>query len=213
MTERTFLHRAGYNLARSLLRLLCVTCFRIRSAGRERIPAEGGALVCSNHQSYLDPVFVGVIFRRHLNYLARKTLFKFGPFGWLIGFVNAIPIDRDGFGLSGIKETLTRMKRGEMVLIFPEGTRTETGEMTPLKAGFVSVARRGKVPLLPVALDGGFDAWPRNARWPRPRRVCVCVGELISPELIAALDDEQLVAELERRMRECQAQARSLRGR
>ena len=213
MAQRTLFQRTGYQFIRGLLRLLSVTFFRLRFQGRERIPAEGGALVCSNHQSYLDPIFVGVVFQRRLNYLARKTLFRFGPFGWLLGFIDVIPIDRDGFGLGGIKETLTRLKRGELVLVFPEGTRTATGELAPLKPGFVALARRSKTGLLPVGLDGAFNAWPRSARWPRPAKVHVCIGEMIPPERVTAMTDEDLVAELERRIRACQSQARIARQR
>jgi 1-acyl-sn-glycerol-3-phosphate acyltransferase len=211
MVERSRFKRYGYRLARALCRLVGVTMFQVRCAGHEHVPSEGGVLICSNHQSYLDPVLVGLGFTRPCNYLARDTLFRFGPFGWLIGFVNAIPIDREGGGLRGLKETLKRLKSGEMVLIFPEGTRTYDGEISPLKPGFLVLARRGRVPLLPVAVDGAFDAWPRNALLPRPSVVRVCIGEPISPEVAATLDDNQLLAEVETRMRACHAEARRRR--
>jgi len=199
--------RIGYNLFRAFSRLTAVVLFRIRCKGRHQVPAEGGALVCSNHQSFFDPVLVGLVLDRRLNYLARKTLFGFAPFRWAIEFLDAIPIDRDGFGIGGIKETLKRLKRGEMVLVFPEGTRTNDGSVASLKPGFVALARRGRTALVPVGLDGAFDAWPRNSRFPRPSRIHVCIGEPISPEMVAALTDEQLVDELERRIRDCHAQA------
>ncbi|HOU36076.1 MAG TPA: lysophospholipid acyltransferase family protein, partial [Candidatus Omnitrophota bacterium] len=78
----------------------------------------------SNHQSHLDPPLVGCGCRRQMNFLARNTLFRSPLFAKLISSVNAIPIDREGGGLAGLKETLRRLKRGEMVLVFPEGTRT-----------------------------------------------------------------------------------------
>ncbi len=76
--------------------------FRIRCHGREWVPREGGALVLSNHQSHLDPVLVGVACNRRLNFLARKTLFRFAPLGWLIDSLDAIPIDREGTVLGGL---------------------------------------------------------------------------------------------------------------
>jgi 1-acyl-sn-glycerol-3-phosphate acyltransferase len=207
MSQRSRTKRVGYYILRVLARLVAVLFFCIRCKGRDHIP-DGAALVCSNHQSFFDPVLVGMAFNGRLNYLARKTLFGFAPFRWLIEFLDAIPIDREGFGLGGIKETLTRLKRGEMVLVFPEGTRTHTGEVNPLKPGFVAVARRSRAALLPVAVDGAYDAWPRNARLPRLSRIHVCIGEAITPEFGANLDDEALVVELERRIRHCHAQAR-----
>ncbi|HPM79522.1 MAG TPA: lysophospholipid acyltransferase family protein [Candidatus Anammoximicrobium sp.] len=211
MVERSRFKRYGYTLARAMCRLVGVTMFQVRCTGHEHVPSEGGVLVCSNHQSYLDPILVGLGFTRHSNYLARDTLFRFGPFGWLIGFVNAIPIDREGGGIRGLKETLKRLKSGEMVLIFPEGTRSRDGNISPVKPGFLVLARRSRVPLLPVALDGAFDAWPRHALLPRPSVIRVCIGEPISPDFAATLNDDQLLAEVESRIRACHAEARRRR--
>lgn len=211
MAERSRFRRVGYLVLRGLCRLACVTMFQVRCAGHQHVPATGGVLVCSNHQSYLDPVLVGLGFRRHCNYLARETLFRFSPFGWLIAFVDAIPLDRDGGGLRGLKETLKRLKRGEMVLIFPEGTRSPDGNIAKLKPGFLVLARRGGAALLPVAVDGAFEAWPRRAWIPRPGIVRVCIGEPILPQVAATMTDEQLLAELESRIRACHAEARRQR--
>ncbi|MEX0585070.1 MAG: lysophospholipid acyltransferase family protein, partial [Pirellulales bacterium] len=148
--QRSLAARCWYDSLRTICRVFAVILFRIRCFGRERIPAAGGALVLSNHQSHLDPVLVGMMFNRRLNYLARQTLFRFAPFRWLIHSLDAIPIEREGLGIAGLKETLRRVRRGEMVLMFPEGTRSGDGRPRPLKAGFCAVARRAGVPLLPV---------------------------------------------------------------
>lgn len=197
-----------YDLFRVVARLATVLLLRMRCKGRRHIPASGPALVCANHQSVLDPPLIGLAFDRRLNYLARRSLFKSRLFAAFIEFLDAIPIDRDGSGLGGLKETLRRLKRGEMVLIFPEGTRTRDGEVSPLKPGFVSVARRSRAPLLPVGLDGAFDVLPTGAVLPRPTVVHLVIGEAISPEQAAELDDDALVAELEARIRRCHAEAR-----
>lgn len=213
MARRPLYKRSGYNFLQMLCRLTAILLLRVRGIDRENVPVQGGALVCSNHQSFFDPVLVGVVFNRRLNYLARKSLFRFAPFRWLIEFLDAIPIERDGFGIGGIKETLKRLKAGEMVLIFPEGTRTRDGSISALKPGFISLARRSKTPLLPVAMDGAYDAWPRNAKLPRPSKVVVCVGEPIDQEQIQQLDDDQLIQELDRRIHGCYAKAKAARGR
>ncbi|TVS18817.1 MAG: 1-acyl-sn-glycerol-3-phosphate acyltransferase [Planctomycetaceae bacterium] len=210
MSERSLSKRTSYAVLQVLAQGLGILLFSIRFLGREHIPVEGGVLVCSNHQSFFDPVLVGMGFRRRLNYLARKTLFRFYVFRWLIEFLDAIPIDREGGGLGGLKETLKRLKRGELVLIFPEGTRTRDGEVAALKPGFVALARRSKTPLLPVAVDGAYDAWPREAKFPRRSRVSVSIGPPMMPEYVRTLTDEQLVAELERRIRHCHAVARRM---
>jgi 1-acyl-sn-glycerol-3-phosphate acyltransferase len=82
-----------------------------------------------------------------------------------------------------------------------------------LKPGFVALARRSKSPLLPVSVDGAYDAWPREARFPHLSRIQVWIGEPMAPQLVQTLTDEELVAELERRIRDCHTAARLARQR
>jgi 1-acyl-sn-glycerol-3-phosphate acyltransferase len=159
----------------------------------------------------MDPVIVGLSFQRRLNYLARKSLFRFPPFRWLIEFLDAIPLEHTGLGIGGLKECLRRFKHGEMVLIFPEGTRTRDGSVQAFQPGFLTLARRGAVAVLPVGLDGAFDAWPRDALLPRLARIRVCVGEPFTAEQIKGLDDTQFLRQLEDRVRQCHAAARAAR--
>ena len=162
MSQRSLPNRLWYQFLRWLIYLAGILAYGVRYSGRVNIPKTGPVLVVSNHQSHFDPPLVGAGCWRRMNYLARKTLFHFAPLGWLIRSLDAIPIDRDGLGLNGIKESLRRLKRGEMVLIFPEGTRTRDGEMAPFRPGFTVLAARSKAWILPVAIEGAFDAWPRS---------------------------------------------------
>ncbi len=208
MSQRSLSLRLWYTFLKFVCQVLAVLVFRIRSFGRENVPETGGGLVMSNHQSNMDPVLVGLSTRRRLNYLARETLFGFAPFRWLIHSLDAIAIDREGLGLSGLKETLRRLKRGELVLMFPEGTRTWDGEFATLKPGFCALARRANVPLVPVAIDGAFEAWPRSRMLPRARAVRVQFGPPLWPSDMERLDDAALVAEIEGRMKACFEAAR-----
>jgi 1-acyl-sn-glycerol-3-phosphate acyltransferase len=212
-TQRSLPKRLWYDFLRVFCRMTGVVVFGIRVRGREHVPATGGALVLSNHQSHLDPVLVGLATDRRLNYLARDTLFGFAPFRWLIKSLDAIPLDREGIGLGGLKETLKRLKRGELVLIFPEGTRTRDGEVGRFKPGFCALARRANVPLLPVGIDGAFDSWPRTQPLPLPAMIHIQFGEPLAPEEIGRFDDEALVAEIRRRISACHAEARTMRRR
>jgi 1-acyl-sn-glycerol-3-phosphate acyltransferase len=211
MADRSLAKRLWYDYLHLVCRLLGVALYHVRCTGRENVPATGGVLVLSNHQSQFDPVLVGLAIDRRLNYLARETLFRFAPFRWLINSLDAIPIDRDGLGLAGLKETLRRLKRGELVLIFPEGTRTPDGEVHPLKPGFSALAQRCDVLLLPVAVDGAFDAWPRWQALPGLATIHVHIGEPISHERAKAFDERALVVEVERRMRDCHKVVRTRR--
>jgi len=200
-----------YRYLRVLARCAFVSLFGFRVFGQRNIPARGPVLILANHQSHFDPVLVGMCSRRRMNYLARESLFTFAPLRWLITSLDAIPIDRDGLGMSGVKETLRRLKREEIVLMFPEGTRTPHGEVTRMKPGFAALARRCRAPLLPVGIDGAFHAWPRTRPLPQLGTICVVIGEPLPPETVATLDDRQLVEAVDQRVRTCHARARRQR--
>lgn len=209
MSQRSLPSRVWYQFLRCLICLAGTLAFRLRYSGLENIPKTGAVLVVSNHQSHFDPPFIGTGCWRRMNYLARETLFRFAPLGWLIHTLDAIPIDRDGLGLNGLKESLRRLKRGEMVLIFPEGTRTRDGEVAPFRPGFTVLAARSKAAILPVAIAGAFDAWPRSQMFPRRGTIHVHFGQPIPPEEVASCDERDLVAEVEQRVRRCYADLRA----
>jgi 1-acyl-sn-glycerol-3-phosphate acyltransferase len=194
-----------YELLRIPTKLVWSLGYWVRYSGQQNIPPEGGVVVVSNHQSHFDPPLVGAGCRRRMNYLARASLFGFAPFRWLIQSLDAIPLDIEGIGLSGIKETLRRLRRGEMVLMFPEGSRTWDGEVGPFRPGFTALAVRGRASILPVALEGAFDAWPRWRRLPRLGVMHVHYGAPIAADELQAYDEDELIAETRSRVLECLA--------
>ena len=200
-----------YRTVRAVLSIVAVFVFHLRCLGRENTHIPGGALILSTHQSHFDPVLVGVAFNEHLNFLAKRSLFKSRLFGALLSLLNTIELDRDRSGLAGLKETLKRLKHGEKVVIFPEGTRSSDGLIAPLKPGFLSVARRGRVPLIPVAITGAFDALPRGSRVPLRYPMRVAIGQAISAEQVASLDDDGVLALLTQRLHQCYQQAQASR--
>jgi 1-acyl-sn-glycerol-3-phosphate acyltransferase len=204
--------RVIYDLSWHVVRFFGRFLLGAKFFGDHNLPRQGAVLICSNHQSYLDPILVGMASHRRLNYLARESLFRSAPFRWLIQFYNAIPIQRDGLGIGGLKETLRRLKRGEVVLVFPEGTRTPDGSVQPLKPGFCSVARRADATLVPVAIDGAFEAWPRNRRLPSFSRITIEFGRPLLPEDYAKMQDDELVENLRQRIIACLAAARARRS-
>src|SRR5438552_5239233 len=140
----------------------------LRTEGRQHIPARGAALLIANHQSFVDPVLIGLGKRRHLCYLARKTLFKNRAFAWLIRMLNAVPIDQEGVGKEGIKTILEQLRLGQAVVVFPEGERTHDGVMQPLRPGVQLLIKRAQVPIIPVGIAGAFEALPRWRWLPTP---------------------------------------------
>jgi len=205
------LRRAWYAALQQVARVLFVAAFGIRVYHRARLPRRGGVLVISNHQSYLDPILAAVGMPRPFHPMARESLFRFAPFRWLIRSLYAFPVRRGTADLGAVREALRRLKGGAVVLMFPEGTRTRDGSVGRLQGGPVTIAARAGVPILPLVIDGAFEAWPRTMRLPRPGPIRVACGPLVSAAEVAAGDPDEIMAAVRGRMVDLQAWLR--RGR
>jgi len=174
------LHRIWYATLLLISRALFIALFRIRVYGREHIPA-GGALLASNHQSYLDPVAIGLGLHREVSFMARDDLFDRPLFGSLIRSLNAFPVRKKSADRNAIREAVRRISEGGLVLVFPEGTRNDSGNLMQLQGGLAVVAKKARCPIVPVAVHGARDAWPKRFLifhfWP----VKVAFGPPIDP--------------------------------
>jgi 1-acyl-sn-glycerol-3-phosphate acyltransferase len=187
------MRRIVYRVLRLIARMLCVLWFRIRVEGRHHVPSQGGGMLLSTHQSGLDPILVGLACNRNLNFLARSTLFKNPAFSFFLKIVDSIEIDRERGGLSGLREMLSRLRSGKVVLLFPEGTRTDDGAIGVVKPGFFPIAKRSDVPLIPVAIVGAFECMPKGSKWIFPKPIAVVFGKPIPPEDYRNWSEEQAV--------------------
>ena len=186
--------------------LLAATC-GLRASGRDHIPDQGPVLLVSNHLSHLDVLILGILLNRPLNYVARSTLF-IGPLGWFIRSVGAFPINRDGMGAEGFKETLRRVRSGGIVTLFPEGTRTEDGDLGEMKSGIARLVARSKAPVVPAAIAGSFEAWPKSRVYPVAHPLRVHFGAPITTDQMSDLDPDALTALIRTRILQCQVIAR-----
>lgn len=202
-----------YFLMRGLCRIFCKILFRVQISGRENVPDKGPFLLASNHQSFLDPLFCGTPLRRHLHFLARDTLFRNKFFGWLIRSVNAMPVQRGRADLSAMKKIIGKLKEGKGVCLFPEGTRTPDGKIKALRPGFGLIAKRGDAIIVPVLIDGAFEAWPRHRKmFSSGCPIMVCYGKAISAEQIKGADERELAEQITETLRQMQSQTRQKHG-
>lgn len=148
--------------------LIVFVLYRHRWWNIHNIPAEGPTLLVCNHQSYLDLPVLGVgIYHRHFHPMARKTLFRNPVFGRLIRSLNAFEVDQESADIRSVRTAIDKLKAGHLVLLFPEGARTEDGRMGPFNPGLMLLIRRARPTVVPMAVDGVYDAWPINRKWPR----------------------------------------------
>lgn len=139
----------------------------------------GGVLLAANHQSFLDPVLIGLVANVPLKYMARRNLFAVPGFGMLVRALGAHPISRGTADTTALKTAMRLLRTGEKLLMFPEGTRTRDGRLGEFRPGVAAIAARCHVPILPVCVEGAFDSWPRTRALPRPARVAVAFGEMM----------------------------------
>jgi 1-acyl-sn-glycerol-3-phosphate acyltransferase len=194
-----------YEFCYWLVFFLYVIGFSLRVAGRRNVPRRGAVLIIANHQSFLDPVAVGLGVPRHVHYLARKTLFNNPLFGLWLRVVNCVPIDQEGVGKEGIRNILQRLGAGHPVLVFPEGERSEDGLMHPLRPGVGLLVKRVHVPIVPAGVAGAYHAWPRHRLVPAfaplflppsRRTIAVVYGPPRDPATLDGLSREQVLAVL-----------------
>ncbi|MFO0888162.1 MAG: lysophospholipid acyltransferase family protein [Isosphaeraceae bacterium] len=206
--DRSLAARLWYRLAQLVAGTGLAAFGGWRVTGQKDFPRHGGVLLVANHASFLDVFLLGISVRRPLNYVARSTLFVPG-LGLLMRSIGAFPIQREGMGASGMKETLRRLRRGGIVTLFPEGTRTRDGDLAPLKSGIAVLVSRAGVPVVPAGLAGTFEAWPRHRLLPRPHPLRIHYGKPIPPSEIAGMDHAAVTALIQERIRECLDLARA----
>jgi len=186
-----------FRLCHAAAWLLLTFFYRLRALGRDRVPEVGPLIVVSNHQSHLDPPIIGVTLRRrHIVPIARQGLFRNPLLGWLITNLNSIAINEKEGDSVAIRKAIKELAKGRCVLIFPEGSRTPDGILQPFKRGTWLLVSRARCSVLPVAIEGAFDAWPRTRKYPSlfGPRIMVSYGHPISYDRLEAMGPDASLA-------------------
>jgi 1-acyl-sn-glycerol-3-phosphate acyltransferase len=177
-----------YQSSTRLFKLFLLIWHRLKIRGAENIPKEGGVLIASNHASYLDPPVVGVGYRgRPVHFMARDTLWnsKFGS--WWMNKVGCIPVSRGTGDIKALKMTIKALKEGKAVSMFPEGTRTEDGELQEAKGGIGFIIEKSGCVVVPAYIDGSYKAHPKGTKFIKPCKLTVTFGKPITQEDFQAL--------------------------
>lgn len=172
--------RMAYWVGWMLLRPLFTLFFRLKFIGRRFLPS-GPHLLCSTHRSHLDSLAIGLAYppSRTVHFMAKKELFAVPFVGRVISWWGAFPVRRGKGDRDAIQLAVKLLEKGEVVGIFPEGTRQKGKEVKPLKTGAVRIALKAKVPIVPVYIQGTEEAFPKGAKLPRPGKVTLFFGEPI----------------------------------
>ena len=149
-------HDKIFRVSQFLLRLYFSLFFRIDVRGTEFVPRRGKLLFAANHVSGYDPPLVGCVIPRVVYFMAKKELFRHPLLRALLRFYNCIPVDRGEFGLSTLKKIEKLLSQGAGVLLFPEGTRTKSGQMGRPKLGLGMLAARNRADIVPIFIQGLF---------------------------------------------------------
>ena len=195
MTERPFLWKSLQGVAR----LLTTVLFDLKVEGLRHVPARGGVLIVSNHQGNLDPILLGVRMHRPLSYFAKSELFEaHAVANWLLRSLGGIPVRLGSGDVGAVKETIRRLQEGHVLNLYPEGSRSEDGEIGPMERGVALVVRRAKIPVVPAVIVGSFEAWSRHRQFPRSWPIRVTYGP---PMRLDGLDPDQILAAIDGTLR------------
>ncbi|KAF2781512.1 lysophospholipid acyltransferase family protein [Streptomyces coelicoflavus] len=191
-----FYYVLKYVLLGPLLRVV----FRPRIEGLDHVPGSGAAIVAGNHLSFSDHFLMPAVLRRRITFLAKAEYFT-GPGlkGRLTAFffrsAGQIPVDRSGkeAGQAAIREGLGVLGRGELLGIYPEGTRSHDGRLYKGKVGVAVMALRAGVPVVPCAMIGTFEAQPPGRKIPKLHPVVIRFGEPLDFSRYAGMEGEKAV--------------------
>ncbi len=200
-----------YYIARFICQWFCLTFFGIRAYGQRNVPRRGPVILASTHQSFLDPILVQVGLGRLAWIMARQTLFDNRLFSMLIRSLRAFPIDRGTADLGALHDAIEKLRGGDLLLLFPEATRTATGEIGRIHRGIGVIAHRADAPVVPVTIDGAFECWPRENLVFRPGRIRVMYGEPMRIEGSSRAELNAFVERLRERLVEQQRRLHRLR--
>lgn len=192
-----------YDFARPILKVIFNFIYAVKVTGLENLPEEGAYILSGNHKHIWDPVILAIQIRdRHLHFMAKDVLFKYKPMAWLLKTLYAIPVRREDNDIVAIKSAMKVLKNGEVLGLFPEGTRNKTDAvMLPPKGGVVLLAVRKKVPVVPVGIGGKYKLFGHvTVNFGKPIYLDQYYGVKLKPEQYVSICEEEIYPDIIRLM-------------
>jgi 1-acyl-sn-glycerol-3-phosphate acyltransferase len=161
--------------------------YRVRLRGTEKLPRTGGYIMASSHRSMMDIPLNARLTKRQLRYMGKASLFKVPVLGWFFRTLGGFEVQRDGTDRKALRESIAMLQSGEVLLVYPEGTRYNGPKIEPLQPGAAYLALRAGVPILPVGLAGTEEIFrSHRTRIPHFGRVAMVVGDPIMPPALSS---------------------------
>ncbi len=149
------------NIISSIVKWYITKVFTLEVVSPDNMPESGGCIVCSNHLSNFDPVVLGCAMKRPVRFIAKQELFKIPVVGWYLKSINIIPVKRGSGDIGAVKASLKALKDGEVLGIFPTGTREKKHPGAKPKPGAALIAAKATVPVVPIHIDASYKPFSK----------------------------------------------------
>lgn len=173
--------RVSYAVVRGLILLVAKVLGRIEVVGADRIPAEGAFVLAPVHRSNVDFALSSVITRRPMRFMGKDSIWKVRLLGRFVSMLGAFPVHRGTADRDALRACTEIVQGGSPLVMFPEGARCTGPVVEELFDGTAYVAARTRVPIIPVGIGGSEAMMPKGAKFPRPSKLVLVVGEAILP--------------------------------
>lgn len=180
-----------YRFGRALVKILTFFLYSVKTEGLENVPTEGSFVLCPNHISNYDPIAVATRFKRQVHFMAKAELYKNIFIKKILLGLGTIPVERGHVSVETLKESLRILKNGEVLGIFPEGTRVKDGVRKPPQEGFVVFALKTKSPILPVHIQGEYKFRSKiTIKFGKPVELNEYYGKKVKPEEMLKISEK-----------------------
>ena len=150
-----------YKFCRAIARVLFKIFYRVKVEGEITLPEDKGYMICSNHIHMFDPVFIGSFTKRPISFMGKKELFENPISGWFFRSIDGFPVDREKGDIGALKTAIEILNSNKVMAMFPEGTRSKTGELGEFKRGAALIASRAEAPIVPVKIEGSYKLFSK----------------------------------------------------